>query len=131
METDFRALLAADATVAGLVGSRVYPTVRPQGAALPCITFQPISMSADYTLSDATGFEVARVQVDIYGATATSAYAARDAVQAAISGHQGTQGDTDFRGIFIDGLRAMHETDGAGGSVHRVSIDFEIHHRRA
>ena len=37
------AVLGTDATLAALVGSRIYPLVRPQNSALPAITYQRIS----------------------------------------------------------------------------------------
>lgn len=38
-QSTFRSFLLGDATIAGLVGDRIYPTVLPQNATLPAIVY--------------------------------------------------------------------------------------------
>jgi len=52
-EDVFAAHLRADATIVGLVGERIYPTVRPQGSSVPAIVYlvaeQPMRSLAGHT----------------------------------------------------------------------------------
>jgi len=132
MQEDLRAVLAADATLTGLVGTRIYPGVRPQGSALPAVVFLMISSLPDYHLGGPSGLESERVQIDCYGATYAAAMEVAAAVKAKLSGFSGDQGSTSFRAIFVEGER--DEFDGSTDNVtniHRVSLDFMVHHRRA
>jgi hypothetical protein len=52
-EDVFAAHLRADATIVGLVGERIYPTVRPQGSSVPALVYlvaeQPVRSLAGHT----------------------------------------------------------------------------------
>ena len=71
-----RALLLADPAVSAAVGgSRIYPLIRPQGSALPAITYQRVSRirvdpfsRADPLVADAR-VQNARLQIDCWAAT--------------------------------------------------------------
>lgn len=48
VESDIVALLKADSTVAGLVGTRIYPELAPQTATLPYLVYQVLSVEPAY-----------------------------------------------------------------------------------
>lgn len=69
-ESLVRTLLLADPIIAGAVGgTRIYPLIRPQGTALPAITYQRISR-ARYDPLDVPGtLADARLQIDCWAAS--------------------------------------------------------------
>ena len=67
-----RALLLADPAVSAAVGgSRIYPLIRPQGSALPAITYQRVSRIRIDPLRVPADAQVqnARLQMDCWAAT--------------------------------------------------------------
>lgn len=69
LEQRLYAHLSADADVSALVGSRIYPLVMPQGAALPAIVYQRISGVPANHAGRVPSLESARVQVNCYAKT--------------------------------------------------------------
>jgi hypothetical protein len=94
------AILNAAAGVTVLVGTRITPMVRPQDLTLPAITMQRISMVPSNSLQGNAGLDIARVQVDCWGATYTDARslatAARAAMDAAASILMDSEQDVQF-----------------------------------
>lgn len=88
----FRSRLAADATVAGLVGTAVYGGEAPQDATPPFVTLQLISAPRQYTLAGSNGHAQPRVQVDCWAASLLDAAALADAVTAALEDARFTYG---------------------------------------
>ncbi len=78
--------LAADAGVAALVGTRIYPGPLAQEATLPAIGFGRISRVVDYTHSGPSTLEDGRFQFDCWAATHTGAIALARAVRTAFEG---------------------------------------------
>ena len=63
-------LLKNDATVASLVGTRIYPVVIPEQTTYPCISFQTISDRGITTLNnDLPTLNFKRIQINIWSAT--------------------------------------------------------------
>lgn len=130
MIEDFRAILTGASAVAGLTGSRIYPLVCPQGTDLPAAVIQGVSGRRDYHMAGETDLRERRVQVDAYGRTYAASNALADAIASALSGFSGTQGGTEFQGIFLEQERdffdpAKEETS----RVHRRSMDFMVKYR--
>jgi len=84
VETDFRALLAGNASVTALVGTRIALNAVPEDAALPLVVY---AVSHDRTVGlDGTLLaEQCSVAVQCWADTATAADAVADAVVAAIA----------------------------------------------
>ena len=129
MEESFVALLLADAGTTALVGNRMNWNARPQGNALPAIVLTNVSRQTDYHSQGPSGYVQSRVQVDCYGATYGSSIALSRAVQARLSGLRMVQGGTHFLGVFVDSERQSYEEGSGGVWMHRVSIDFMVHHK--
>jgi hypothetical protein len=78
------AVLNGAAPVVALVGTRISPLIRPQDAVLPSITIQRISLIPSNSMQGNGGLDIARVQIDSWGATYTDARAVATAVRAAM-----------------------------------------------
>ncbi len=78
--------LTRNAGVAALVGTRIYPRMIPQDAALPAIAYMLISNSPDYTQSGHSGLWPSRYQIICTAATHDGAHALAEAVRQALDG---------------------------------------------
>lgn len=80
------------AGLTALIGTRVYLEQLPQGATLPCLTYQRISTSRVLThdTSGSSGTAYPRFQFDAWATTYGSAKAIADALRAALNGFKGT-----------------------------------------
>lgn len=138
IEAALYAHLTANAGVAALVGSRVYPMGSvPQGAAFPRITYQRISSVHEHHQGGVAGLAHPRLQVDCW-AQGASGYAAvkalAEAVRMALDGRRGAMGAgdaaVDVRSVILEGQSDGWEppTDSSAVGVHRVRMDFIIWH---
>lgn len=110
MEENLIARLLANAGVAAIVGTRVYPGARPQGSALPALVLNKISGAPVYDDEGEAGLLTARMQIDAWGITYTAAKLLARAVRDCLSGLVGTQGTIAFRNVLIDVERDTRET---------------------
>lgn len=117
IESDLKAYLAADAAVAALVGSRIYPLKLPQAPALPAITYQKVSGPRVISLSGYSGLSHPRLQIDCWAATYDQVKALSAAVVAALDAYPGA--------IMNDDGRDNYQPD---VELPRVTIDFTIWH---
>ena len=132
VEKGIYAILAADADVSTAVGTRIYPMVARQGAALPYIVFQRISANHVDSTTGSSGLCEARIQVDCvtdgdlagYLTARTLAEHVRDALQ----GYTGVAGTID-----IDIIRLLDDRDGLQEEIEGsekvrfvVSSDFAV-----
>lgn len=78
--------LLADATLAGLISTRLYPDMLPQKVTYPAAVIQRIDTIRPGTLRTVAGLATARIQVDVYAqpASGLSSRALADAVGAAV-----------------------------------------------
>lgn len=83
IENSFRTLLAADAGVAALAGTRIALNGTPQGTALPLIVFTA-SHNYDLGLDNTVLAHGCTLTVQCWAATGTEAEALGDAVQASV-----------------------------------------------
>jgi len=96
-EAVLRSALIANATVAGLVGSRVYPVVAPASAALPFVTWRRVAIRRQQTLGAPMGMPVTSVEYSIYGATYEQAREVADAMRSVLDGYGGTLNNTEVK----------------------------------
>jgi hypothetical protein len=125
MEHGIIARLLASGGVTAHVSTRVYPGRRPQASALPAIDVASISGAPVYTDQGSAGLATARIEVNCWGATYTSAKQVARAVTAALSAFFGEVGGVRFQFILKDAERDFSE----GGSnvaeyLFRTSLDF-------
>jgi len=122
-----RDILIKNSTVAGLVGSRVYPVLLPQRPVFPAVTYQRISGTSDMALTGATGLSHPRFQVDVWSATYSATQALADAVREALNNYSGTVGSVVIGSVVLQAERDQYETDPV--ALFRVIMDFNIWHK--
>lgn len=117
------AMLAADATVAALVSTKIYPVIAPQNVASPFVVYSIASAIPTNTKDRISELDTMRVQVDCYGRTYAQVEAISSAVRLAIDGQTGTYG-----GAYVDGVAYENEQDMLDEDVdlYRKSLDFFI-----
>ena len=123
-EIDLRARLANDPTVSGLVGTRIYWKIRPQGTDLPAIILSMVSGQRDQVMSGPMGTQGNRVQFDCMTSSKSAAIALRNSVLALIEA-KASHGATTFQGGFVSLYRDTAE-DTVDGVVHNEMIDATI-----
>jgi hypothetical protein len=128
-----RAYLLGDATIAAAVGgTRVFPTVLPQGVKATSIVYNVISEVTDHHTQGPSGLVMVRVQVDAYALTTDAADALARAVKERIDGFAGVWAygsssppdSVEIQGCFADTARTDYQSD---AELHRVSRDYRIH----
>lgn len=133
IEKSLRGALLANATVAVMVGTRIYPMILPQARAWPgpSLTFQRISTTSPVALTGETGPERMRVQIDCWDDSWTGVRALAIAVKSVLQGFSGAAGSggESLFGVFMDSQRDFFEPDAgpAGEGMYRVSQDFFVH----
>lgn len=130
MEEALRARLLATAGVTALVSQRVHCGSRPQASVLPAITINRVSGAPIYTDDGECGLADARVQIDCWGETYSSAKQTARAVIESLSAFFGTVGAVTFDFVLLDLERDTRE----GGSnaeeyEFRTQIDFTVLYR--
>lgn len=83
-ESTLYTVLGQDAGVATLVGTRIYPLVRPQGGTLPAVVWQEISASPANAMDGFGNLTSYRIQITAWAKTFKAAAALRDAIRAAL-----------------------------------------------
>lgn len=116
-------LLVADAAVAALVSTRVYFAHAPQNVALPFVVLSRISGIRSHVLGGTVSLVEARVQIDSYASTVTTARSIANAVRTEINGFRGTQSGVDLQSIQL-----IDEQDGLEGDseIWRVTSDYKV-----
>ena len=89
--------LRSSTDLQAVVGNRIYCLYIPQGAKMPCVSFQRIYGRPANTLMGASGLEVIGVQIDCWGRSLTDCKNAAKAVRAVMpaSGPWGAHLDQD------------------------------------
>ena len=134
-----RAKLLENTTLTGLIGTRFYPDVIPQGAALPAVSYYKISTQREHTLLDCTRLAHSRIQVDCYAEKANGgrdrandiAHAIRNS---GICAFRGTVDGIAIQAVEIDsGDYYDNDPPTDGNQQHRyiTSFDFMVHYLEA
>lgn len=97
---DLRTFLLADAAVAALVSTRVYPVEIPQKLTLPLIRYVQVSGLNQHTTPGTSSLSRARWQVDCLAADYASARALADAVMSRMDAYKGVVGSGTAQGVF-------------------------------
>lgn len=96
-ESVLRAALLANGTVAGLIGTRVYPVIAPATAGLPFVTWRRVGVRRQQTLAAPMGMAITSVEYSIYGATYEQAREVADAMRQVLDGYGGTANNTEVK----------------------------------
>lgn len=125
-----RTRLVNDAQVSAVVGTRVYPMIRPQGSALPAIRLQFPSNSAERVLKGDEGTQVARIQVDCFASTFGATWQLAEKAKAALL-PPATAGGIVFGGAEADGPTPAPGDDTPDGYIHWTRVDLLVRYRLA
>ena len=96
-EAVLRSALIANATVSGLVGSRIYPVLAPASASLPFVTWRRSGIEREQTLGNPMGVPRVTVEFSIFGTTYNQARELADAMRLVLDGYGGTADNTQVR----------------------------------
>lgn len=96
-EAVLRSALVADATVSGLIGTRIYPVLAPASAAMPLVTWRRASIERQQTLAAPMGIPRVSVEYSIYATTYEQAREIADAMRLVLDGYGGTSDNTTVR----------------------------------
>jgi len=127
VESEFRDLLADDAGVSALVGSRIYWVLAQEGAARPLIVLQMIS---HFPIHDEDGgmFVTRRVQVSCLADTYLETLPLSDAVREALNGYAGELLGSPPEASTIQAILLLDESEGLEfeADEYRHDLDFQV-----
>lgn len=126
MQTDLRARLLANGTIAALVSTRVDWGVRPQGKPLPAITLTMVNDTRDQRMDGLETTQGPLVQIDCWADTYLTASALREAVVTLLA-TPATQSGTRFLGAQNINTQDLPEKTDTG-MVHRAMIRANVWH---
>ena len=129
MEESLVALLLAWAPLAALAGNRIHWATRPQGTLPPFVILNRISGIRDTTFQGPSGAVASRVQADCYALTYSESKALARAMEALLSGYRGSDGSTEFAGIFLESERDGFDDTDPPDKFYRTSLDFTLWHK--
>jgi len=124
-EEGLRTLVLSNGSVAGLIGTRLYPNKLPQSPTYPAVVYERVGSSAVRRLGGGANRIRPRIRfhcwAETYGAAKNTAEALRDL----LDGYRGAAGafqidDSTFETDIDD-----YDDD---AKVHRVIIDFRLSH---
>lgn len=116
-------ILTAHAGLTALVSDRVGPAPKPQGSALPAISYLRVSTVATHAHSGGVGLKRTRMQFDVWATSALSASAVVAQLEAALEHYRGT-----VAGVRIDAALSVMDLERYSpetGSYRRI-VDFYI-----
>jgi hypothetical protein len=133
LEEGLHSYLSTYGGLVALIAARVYPMKIPQGATLPCLTYQRISTARELTHQSlgATGdLASPRFQFDAWAASQKAAKLIIDQVRAALNGKTGEIG-TAPNNITIRAALVEDETPEyiPEAKLYRCRSDFMIWHQ--
>lgn len=127
IEAALTAALVSDAAVSALIGNRAFPIGGRQGAAYPYVAYIRVSTQGTASLTEPSGLDYPRFQVDSWGQTAAQALAVGEAVRALLGFGDVTAAGLTFSGSFQD-QRGPDKDEETGNW--RVSQDYYLFHER-
>lgn len=112
-----RNALVADADVAAIVGTRVYPVIAPATADLPFVTWRRSGVRREQTLSGPMGWPTVLLSVDMYATTYEAVRDLADKCRRVLDGFGTGTADS----VVVSHVTLDNESDGfvqlAGGDV--------------
>jgi hypothetical protein len=126
-----RALLLANANIAAIVGTRVYPVILPQGIKLDSIVYTRILESEPYHYVGPSGLIIARFQIDAWSESADRATVLGNLIKEHIGGFSGqvsygSASPADY--VIVEGVFLVSGGDDYDSEsfMHRRRADYNI-----
>lgn len=121
-------LLAADAGLAALIGTRIYPSRLPQNTTMPAVAYEYISGNDVPVIDAQAGYQVlrSRVEVTALGKNYSDVKAVLEAVRKACLYKHGVIGGVQVVSIVRAGMGPDLRADDL--SLYMQSIDFIVTH---
>jgi hypothetical protein len=128
IESALTSYLLANGDIASLVGTRVYPVLIPQRAALPLLVYQVISDMPDYHLRGESGLTVARIQIDCVAATYSQVKTLAQYVRLACGGYRGQLGTVAVEWMNAEQFSDMpaEPRSGEQETIYRVIVEIRV-----
>jgi hypothetical protein len=127
-EAVVRAALVASASVSGIVGSRIYPILAPQTAALPLIIWRRSGIERQHSLAGPIGTPTVSLEMQLLATTYEQARELADKVRLVLDGYGGTLNNTEVKHVYLD-QEADDFVQLAGGDlppVYQVTQTYQI-----
>ena len=130
LEKAVRSVLINDATVSGLVSTRMYPMRRPQGSALPAIVYQNVFSKQSESLETQSSVRRTRLGVEAVAATYGGTKTLRNAIESALVNYTGTVESETIYSLRLESVVDLDESLSPGGQfgAFRTIMDFVIWH---
>lgn len=119
-------ILLANTAVSALVGTRIYPSVLPQGVTYPAISYEQIHGS------EATGPQAYRglyrsvCQVSVFARDRAGTIALAGAVATALKRYRGTVAGVQVSDVFIDDSIDIYDPE---AGAYFIAQEYRIYHR--
>lgn len=122
------AYLSANAGVAALAGSRIYPLVIPQqsyreDSRMPCIVYSQDSATRQKLFDGQSALVDAGFTIDCYAPAHADAHALAAAVRAALVDYAGAMGAVTVRAVFFEGQLELADLE---PGLFRVSQNWTV-----
>jgi hypothetical protein len=101
-EAVLRSALVASASVSAIVGSRIYPILAPQTAALPFIVWRRSGISREHTLAGPMGVPTVSVEMQLLANTYEQARELADKVRVVLDGYGATLNNTEVKHVSLE-----------------------------
>lgn len=128
-EAAIRSVLVADADVARLLGTRIYPVIAPASAAVPFATYRRSAVQRQQSLSGPTGVTTVILSLELYAESYEAVRDLADRCRRALDGWGGTSPES----VVVNNVSLDNEADGfaqlAGGEappLYSVSQTYSI-----
>ncbi len=112
--------------LSALVGTRIYPSVMPQGVTLPALTYRKTGGARVHAMGSDPGVARPRFELSCWSTSYNEAKDVGAQVRAALQRWRGTVSGVTVQDAFIKGEADSFEPD---TGLHRVDLDFEINHQ--
>ena len=116
---DLRTYLLADATISGLVGTRIDPNKLSQNPTLPAVTYTMISAQRPSNADSPAIVTGQRIQIDCWGSTYAQAVNVFEAIRKRLNG----KSSGDIIVALLDNEREFYEPE---PELYRRSADFMV-----
>jgi len=117
-------ILSNASGVTNLIGTRIFPSIAPQGTQHPYSTYRVTNTEMVDTKANVIPRELPQVQIDVFARSREDAENIAAAIRSALHGYTGT-----VQGIKIVDTRIINQNDGtldADYILHVVSQDYEF-----